>query len=418
MSVHFKWNQVSLDLKQALGLDVWNAWFAQLVPEISETGSLVLVAPNDFMMQWMSSNYGDTLRRFNLSLRVGKTIEREVPETSQFNKDMTFQNFVVGPSNRFAYEVVKGLDSDGPAPYTPLFINGQAGVGKTHLLHAIGQKLVSRGLKVEYLSSDQFLRNFVRAVQSRDVESFIEGLVRSDVLLFDDFQFLIGKEQTQQQFFVVLNAVIDAGKRMVITADQLPNEFIQLHERMRSRLASGMTVTVHPPDYELRIALFQAWDPSLSYETVQTLAELKVSIRELRGALTRLKVNATYSQTEITPDFVKKILCDVIKKRATPPTLDEVIFEVLSFAQEKGIQVTREKLRSSGRLATVAEMRHIFMYISYELTGVTPAEIGRYLGDRNRTTVRHGILKVKEALAAKHEPTLYAVSVIKDRLGC
>lgn len=401
-----------LALRNYVGEKTWASWFAALQFQKTSTGSALLV-PSQFTADWITNNYGSVLRKLQITVvitRAYKRADNPMPTAVKasgsqqhvgLNHDMTFENFVVGTTNHFAFEVAMRLDCDlADLPYTTLFINGKSGVGKTHLLNALGWGMVQRGLKITYLSSDQFLRKFVDAVRERSVNNFVNEILATDGFLLDDFQFLVGKERTQEQFFSILNSITNAGKIMIVTSDQSPSEFVELDERMRSRLGGGMTATIEPPDYELKLALLQSWRPDLSHSVLDLLAGLNISIRELKGALMRLTVQASCYKAEITTEFVQSALRDLFSVRGPALTVNEVLDAVVEYAQKNMMKITKDAIRAGGRTAVMSEMRQVFMYLAHELATATPAAIGRFLNNRNRTTVRHGIIKMRERMCA------------------
>lgn len=424
-------------LRRVVGTKAWSAWFTNARFHDSNANR-TLIVPNLFVADWLGNNHGHWLRRLGIRVEIAtgtasnpkenstmnsksRLLEHKITNislTSQsFDPEMSLDKFIVSTSNRVAFEVVKRLDSDcANPPYTPLYINGIAGVGKTHLMQGIAQKITERGRNVLYFSSDQFLNKFVKAVRERSIEEFSDELLAADAILLDDFQFLIGKERTQEYFFKILNNVVGARKIMIISSDQLPYEFIDLHERMRSRLGSGMIATVEGPDYELRVALLRFWDQSIPDDVLHILAKLDISIRELKGALTRLSVHASCSGMAITVEFARSVLAELTQTRRLAPSSDDIMHEVLAFAQRNMLKISKDKLRVAGRTAVVSEMRQIFMFLAHEIGGMTPACIGRYLNNRDRTTIRHGILKIKNRMAEERR-LVDIVNEIRGKLG-
>jgi chromosomal replication initiator protein len=404
----------SIALRNLVGSIAWDAWFKSAVCAGTDHNRCLLL-PNRFIADWVNNHYGHCLRQ--LKVRVAIVAPRTAstnairPERAvtaskiatdprgQFDPEMSLDRFVLSASNRVAFEVVKRLDCESSVPpYTPLYINGIAGVGKTHLMYGLAQRMIERGKRPVYFSSDQFLNKFVRAVRERDVESLSDELLSADAVMLDDFQFLIGKERTQEYFFKIFNSLIEARKLMIISSDQLPSEFVDIHERMRSRLGSGMVVTIDQPDYELRAALLRAWDPTIKDDVLGALAQLSISVRELRGALTRINIQASCIGRPVTLELAQNILSDLIKIRRPTPSMDDIMHEVLVFAQRHGLKISKDRLRIAGRTAMISEMRQVFMFLAHEIGSVTPACIGRYLNNRDRTTIRHGIMKIRKRM--------------------
>lgn len=416
-------------LCKAVGDETWATWFKHLEVFDTEKGPILIVS-EQFAHDWIINNYGYYLRQFNIRLKLQESkkfasgklkIQKSslpVPQNcgkyakyAKFDPEMSFDSFVVSSTNYVAFEVAKKFaeNFENP-PYTPFYINGQAGVGKTHILHAIGQEVTKFNRSVVYLSSDQFLQKFVKSIRIGDLEGFTEELTYCDVLLLDDFQFLVGKERTQEYFFKILNRAIESQKAVIISSDQLPAEFADLHDRMRSRLGSGMIATIHSPNYELRVSLLKKWDSMLEMDVLNLLSGLDLSIRELRGAFTRLTVQSECTKTPITCGFVESVLSDLMQSRSLAPSLDEIMSEVLAYGQRNMVKITKDRLRIAGRTAPVSQMRQIFMYLAHQFGGVTPATIGRYLNNRDRTTIRHGILKIKKQIAVDK----YVSNIIRE----
>ena len=428
--INIDWDNSSSKLCKMLGADVWNAWLSHLQFVETTSDSIVFTAPNAFIAQWIQNNYSDCIRQVtgkdvvikertandesgeqsqekNRSIDPSGTIQNNHTSNSHYsdtqrstlNKDCVFDNFIVGHPNLLAFEVVKKLTVDYPSvPYTPIYIQGKAGVGKTHLMHAAGWKLSELGASVLYMSSGQFLERFVQSVRERNVQAFSSELTSRDVILIDDFQFLIGKEKTQEEFFNILNTIVGANKIIIISSDQLPSQFDELHERMKTRLSSGMTVAIHAPDYELRLSVLQAWAAHFPQDALDMMAKLDISIRELKGALTRVTVQADLMKMPITSEYIATVLHDLVTSSGFAPTMDEILNAILAYSQKNMTKVTKDQIRMSGRTSHIVLLRQIFMYLSHEQGGVNLSKIGVYLNGRDRTTVRHGIGKIRDNL--------------------
>ena len=433
------WYQISIILRKHFGAAIWNSWFAKLIPINATDATLTLNASNDFIIQWIFNHYGDTLRRLSnikIIIVTGQSDDQtndiihlkeiNIHSASQktlaptLNVAMTFDTFVIGGSNHLAFEIAKNLASlypdNVPDAYRPLYIHGPVGVGKTHLMHSIGWKLVEQDATVMYITSHDFLSKFTKSLRERTLDDFTNELMSYDAILLDDFQFLVGKERTQEYFFNIFNTIISAKKIIIISSDQLPAEFIELEKRMRSRLGGGMTATIYCPDYELKLNLLKALDDTLSFEVVDVLAKLDISIRELKGALTRVTTHAKFTNSNLDIDFVNQALHDLIASPGLAPTMDEIISAVSVYAQKNMLKITKDQLRIGGRSATVSILRQIFMYLSHEIGSVTPSHIGKYLNNRDRTTIAHGVKKVKELLKADRH-IIAMTREIKNILG-
>jgi chromosomal replication initiator protein len=423
-------NPLLAELRNSVGHEAWNSWFSDLSVTEQETG-IELQSENQFVVDWITNHYGYELRKLGITIVKSRshrstTTTPQPPRTTQsntqrskLNPEMRFSNFVVSPTNHFAFEAAQGLEYNPHTTqqYHSLFINGEAGVGKTHLLNAIGWRMQEHGLRTIYLSSDQFLRQFVDAVRAQNANAFADALTAADCLLIDDFQFLIGKERTQECFFNVFNQIMDAKKIMVVTSDEPSIAFSDLNPRMQSRLGSCMPVTIEPPDYELKFGLLKHWQPTLSPEVLHLLANLKISVRELKGALTRVMVQASCYNADITPEFVKNALHSLFNAGGLAPTMNDILEAVVAYSCKNIAPITKDELRNNGRRGVVAKMRQVCMYLAHELVDTNAASMGRFFSNRNRTTISRGIQHIKTQLATDLQLS-NAVSEIRSKLGC
>ncbi|HEU0021054.1 MAG TPA: chromosomal replication initiator protein DnaA, partial [Dehalococcoidia bacterium] len=312
-----------------------------------------------------------------------------------FNPKYTFESYVVGPSNRLAYSAARAVaDAPGRA-YNPLFLYSGVGLGKTHLLYAIGQACVSQGLSVLYVSSEQFTNEFISAIRNRTTEEFRVRYRSVQVLLIDDVQFMSGKEQTQEGFFHTFNDLHNSGHQIVITSDRPPKALALLEDRLRSRFEWGLIADIQPPDLETRMAILSAKAEELQVELDESIIELiakrvQKNVRELEGSLNRVVAYSKMMDVPITLDSTSGMLDDLTADTARHAIDPERIIEEVSHH----FKVTDHELLGKGRTRKVAQARQVAMYLlMYELE-MSPTQVGRLLGGRDHATVIHGAGKI------------------------
>jgi chromosomal replication initiator protein len=313
------------------------------------------------------------------------------------NGRYSFDNFVVGASNRLADAACMAVAENPAHAYNPLFLYGGVGLGKTHLLHAIGNACERRGLAVLYVSSEEFTNDLINAIRSHTTQAFREKYRRNDVLLVDDIQFIAGKESTQEEFFHTFNTLHGQDKQIVVSSDRPPKALVTLEERLRSRFEWGLTADIQPPDYETRVAILRSKADRAGYhipgETIEFIARrVQSNIRELEGALTRVAAFASLSGLPVTPQLVDAALVDLLPRRSEVH-LDEVLQSV---AEVFGVTVDR--LLGRDRSQEVALPRQIAMYLLREEASYSLPQIGNALGGRDHTTVMYACDKVADLL--------------------
>ena len=312
-----------------------------------------------------------------------------------FNPKYTFQSFVVGPSNRLAYSAARAVAEAPGQGYNPLFLYSGVGLGKTHLLYAIGQTCVAQGLSVLYASSEQFTNEFISAIRNRSTEEFRNRYRSVEVLLIDDVQFISGKDQTQEGFFHTFNELHNAGHQIVITSDRPPNALALLEDRLRSRFQWGLIADIQPPDLETRMAILSAKAEELKVDLDECIIELiakrvQRNVRELEGSLNRVVANSQMMNLPMTLDSTSRMLDDLTADTARHAIDPERIIEVVS----RHFKVTGQELLNKGRTKKVAQARQVAMYLlMYELE-MSPTQVGRLLGGRDHATVIHGAGKI------------------------
>lgn len=320
---------------------------------------------------------------------------------ANLNPRYTFDTFVVGSNNRFAHAASLAVAESPGTLYNPLFIYGGVGLGKTHLMQSIAHYILrgNPNVRVLYVTSEIFTNELIESLRSKKNAEFKEKYRNIDVLMIDDIQFLIGKESTQEEFFHTFNYLYENGKQVVITSDKPPKDFTNLEDRLRSRFSVGLPVDISAPDYETRVAILHKKEESenikVSDDIINYIAEnINTNIRELEGALNRITAFKRLSNKEVTLETAEDVLRDIINDHkqitVTVPLINEVI------ASHFGFQV--EELLSQKRNKDIAYPRQIAMYLCRKMTDMSLQQIGKELGNRDHTTIRHGIEKITEDL--------------------
>ncbi len=334
--------------------------------------------------------------------------------TPMFNERYTFDTFVVGHGNRLAHAASLAVAEAPARAYNPLFIYGGVGLGKTHLLHAIGQSCRSRGYSVLYVSSETFTNDLINSIRSQSTEQFREKYRHTDVLLVDDIQFIAGKESTQEEFFHTFNTLHEAHKQIMLSSDRPPKALITLEERLRSRFEWGLIADIQPPDLETRIAIlqFKAEQHHLPIpeEVIEFIARhIRSNIRELEGALNRVVATARLMRQPLTTETARQTLRDFVPQPVslTIPQVMETTAQFYSLALED--------LTGRRRTKEIALARHVAMYLARELTEASLPRLGKAFGGRDHTTVLHGCERIAEDLE-RDEELRYDLLRLKERL--
>ena len=328
----------------------------------------------------------------------------EMPEMDGY----TFDRFIVGPSNKFAHAAAIAVSQNPGKAYNPLLIYGNSGLGKTHLLLAIGQTIRHNNpsAKIAYVKGEEFVNQMVKSIGTGTAENFRQKYRNADLLLMDDIQFIAGKDSTQEEFFHTFNCLYEAGKQIVVTSDRPPKEMKRLDDRLCTRLEGGLLADVQPPDLETRTAIIRTkaaqFGMILSEDVVQYIAEnITSNVRQLEGVVKRLTAYRDILDDTITVDSVKRAIRDVIRTGTYIPTPDVIIEE-----SARSFQLTGADLRGQSRSKKTAMARQIAMYLMRNLTNLPLKEIGEEFGGRNHATVLSSIRKVEELL--KSDPEIAA----------
>jgi len=424
------WNNLLEELEPVLSPASFETWLktAKLIAIKEDTA--IIAVPNTFAKEWLETRLFPTLKS-TLSALAGRTInvkiivdqsiiekEATVPTKQntgqaeqnipQLNSRYTFDTFVVGSGNRMAHAAAVAVAENPGKAYNPLFIYGGVGLGKTHLMQAIGNYVISKkmGLKVVYISSESFTNELINSIRDHTTVEFRGKYRNVDLLLIDDIHFLAGKETTQEEFFHTFNALYEAGKQIVISSDRPPKEIPTLEERLISRFEWGLTVDIQPPDLETRIAILRKKAEldliSVPDDVINFIAEKVVSnIRELEGALIKVIASASLTKRPITLELAQECLASLLvdsKDRKYPATIPEIQRVV---AEYYGISI--DEMRGQRRTRYSAFPRQVAMYIARELTNASLPTIGREFGGRDHSTVIYAYEKIKEAISQDPE---------------
>ena len=426
------WSAVLRDLKDSINTPTFKTWFEPIRPVSLKKNRLTVSVNSHFAKEWLETRHLDSLSnsikgiidpsaRINIIVDAGVSNKSEYsfddgltpisgnsakPPSVNFNIKYSFDTFVMGNGNRFACTAALAVSEKPGKSYNPLFIYGGVGLGKTHLLNAIGQyvlKLYPK-LVVKYVSAEKFLNDFINALRYKNIISFKESYRNNDVLLVDDIQFLEEKEASQEEFFHTFNALHGTNKQIVLSSDRPPKDISSLEDRLRSRFEWGLVTDIQPPDLETRIAILNKYCDREKLEVPEQILNLiaeKVSsnIRELEGAVTR--VVAFASLTGSSPDLAmaKNVLKDIMPENADSKITNQKIIKEVS----RYFSIPVAILISSKRSQYVAHARQIAMYLCREHTSDSLPAIGRAFGNRDHTTVMYAVSKIGELISRETE---------------
>jgi chromosomal replication initiator protein len=423
------WETASATLRAELQPGNFSAWFASTTAVGLDDHTFVLGAPNPFVKEWIETRYADALRAA-ISSAAGTSLDvailaYEIPEVEDpaleahldevvpaaevaepdpddavLHPKYTFDSFVIGASNRFAHAAAQAVAEAPAKAYNPLFIYGGAGLGKTHLLHAIARYVrdCHPGSVVRYVSSEQFMNDFIGCLQRRSIPEFHRRYRAADLLLVDDIQFLEGKERTQEEFFHTFNA-LHPRSQIVITSDRPPKKIPALEERLRTRFEWGLITDIQPPDLETRLAILQkkaeADRLAMPSEVMGFIASrIQTNIRELEGALIRVAAYASLTRADVTPELAHEVLQSLLPNASEARVTADVIMSVAS----EYFDVTPDEIRSSSRSRDLVTARQTAMYLCRELTDLSLPKIGEKFGGRDHSTVVHATNKIRHLM--------------------
>lgn len=414
------WNNALKIIEKKMHKSSFDTWFAKTRLVSFFEDYLIVSTPDNFTKQWLEDNYMDliketlfsfTSRHYKISFVVSgdKKNSRNSSDNADdgkqplnLNQRYTFDTFVVGNSNRFAHAACLAVAESIAKAYNPLFIYGGVGLGKTHLMHAIGHHVYkeNKNAKILYVTTEKFTNELIDAIKDDKNTQFRNKYRNMDVLLIDDIQFLAKKERTQEEFFHTFNALYEANKQIIISSDRPPKEIPTLEERLRTRFEWGLISDIQAPDFETRIAILrkkaQNENIYVSDDVLSYIADnINSNIRELEGALIRIVAFASLTNSEINFDLAKKALSGIIDDRPKAPLSCDYIQEKVASAFS--IKIT--DLKSKKRTRSITYPRQIAMFLSREMTEMTLPQIGAAFGGRDHTTVMHAIDKINNDIS-------------------
>jgi chromosomal replication initiator protein len=408
------WNQVLQSLADEIDASSFDIWFSMVNFETVRNGRVYISVPNSLTKEWIESRYLDNIQNKLRSL-TNQEIELVLNTESQIEKDgmfpafnhkYTFDTFVVGNSNRFAHAACYAVGESPSKAYNPLFIYGGVGLGKTHLMQAIGHHIIKKrpGYTVVYVSSEQFTNELIGSIKDDNMAGFRNKYRGVDVLLVDDIQFLAGKERTQEEFFHTFNTLYESDKQVVISSDRPPRNIPTLEDRLRSRFEWGLITDIQPPDLETRVAILrkkaQTEDFNVPYDILDYIANyIDSNIRELEGALVRLVAYSTITNKPLNMNTATEALKDILP----PPQPKKITIESIQNAVSTFYGIEISELLSKKRNKHVVYPRQIAMYLCRRLTDASFPQIGEQFGGRDHTTVMHANEKIERDLQSDRE---------------
>ena len=405
------WSECTEKLETKLSQEEFNTWIKPLRANINKN-ELEISAPNDFVLTYVKENLGQIIENLvnksdeSLSVKF-KTLDKSTfveklnvteESTPGLVQNFTFNTFVEGKSNHMALAAAKQVAANPKGDYNPLFIYGGVGLGKTHLMHAVGNEILNSDTskRIVYVHSEKFVADMVKALQLGAMSEFKEFYRNADALLIDDIQFFAGKEQSQEEFFHTFNALLDRNHQMILTCDKYPKEIDGLEERLKSRLGWGLPVIIEPPELETRAAVLLSKANSMGVTLPNDCAiyiaqRIRSNIRELEGALKRVVANSRFADQEIDIPFVKEALKDLFVISAKMVSIDNIQKTVAEY-----YNIKLSDLLSKRRSRSITRPRQLAMALTKELTNHSLPEIGEAFNGRDHTTVLHACSKIKE----------------------
>ena len=431
---NISWNKIFGELKKSLDKDTFQNWIKPIVFESYQDNILSLSVPTRFLRDWIIKNYASVIKRVcldqgssieKLAIIVKEKNERVIPGTEAIYQEkeddedtyyddisapldpkFTFDNFIVGKPNELAYAAAQRVAESEVVSFNPLFLYGGVGLGKTHLMHAVAWAIKKRSPKknVVYLTAEKFMYQFIKALRFKNIMSFKEQFRSVDVLMIDDVQFIIGKDNTQEEFFHTFNTLVDKKRQIIISADKSPADLEGLEDRLKSRLGWGLVADIHPLTYELRLGILQSKSEQkqlkLSPEVLEFLAnKITNNVREMEGALNRLEVHSSLQKAAINVEMVKDVLKDLLRTNSRKITIDEIQKKVTEH-----YNIRLSDMHSPRRSRSIARPRQVAMYLAKSITTRSLPEIGRKFGGRDHTTVIHAIKTIEEIMV--NDPNL------------
>ena len=414
------WDKAKDLIKSKVNPQTFETWFKPAKGMDISKGILTIEVPNSFFKDWLLDHHLELIKASlkeisgdNLALEFNYSAREPMPQISDtappvaavkvsekkhdtltylgLNPAYTFDNFVVGPNNRFVHAAALAVSESPAKAYNPLFIYGKVGLGKTHLMHAIAHCIAAKNqnVKIVYITSEQFTNQLISSIQNESTGKFRARYRHVDVLLIDDIHFIAGKESTQEEFFNTFNALHDAHKQIVLSSDRPPKEISKLEERLVSRFEWGLIADIQPPPFETRAAILkkkvERESVAISDDVILYIAEkIKSNIRELEGALKRVVANAVLLKQNVTLDLARSILKDMVKEKESRIVADSIFDGVANY-----FSVRISDIKGRGRTKQIVLPRQIAMYLIRKLTDHSLPEIGELCGGRDHTTILH-----------------------------
>lgn len=429
MRLSLLWEKIQPDIKEKIGQSTYETWFSSIRVKDGDGETLIIETPDVFFKNWIVDHYQGFLSEIlnhhashsvQLEFAVNSGILQKQPRTASAkpeqilppapqrgstNPRFSFDSFVVGPSNRFSHAASLAVAESPSKAYNPLFIYGHVGLGKTHLMQAITNKLreIHPRLKHCYMSSEQFTNELIEAIRHRSTSDFRKKYREIDVLLIDDIHFIAGKESTQEEFFHTFNFLHDNRKQIIISSDRPPKEIANLEERLVSRFAWGLITDIQPPDYETRVAILRKKAERetifIPEDVINFIAEqIKTNIRELEGALIRVAACSVLEEKRITLEMAKAILGDMVKESSKI-----ISVEMIQKAVAEYFKIPSTELRAKKRNKNIVFPRQVAMYLCRQLTHLSLPEIGYAFGGKDHTTVLHSCKKIEFSTSQSSE---------------
>ncbi len=443
---NFNWEIIQKELRNQFGNEIYESWLKKIVFEEKFTNHILVSVSTRFIRDWIVSRYLDQIlgiiKKFNKEIiRVEFKIENKADfnkndnqinantkisfikdsflQYNRIDQNKSFENFVIGESNKLAFEAAKKV-SEKIAHYNPFYLYSGVGMGKTHLLNAIGLKL-KQDKKVTFISAERFMYQFVKSIKSNEMVKFKDNFRNTDVLIIDDIQFMNGKEAMQEEFFHTFNSLLEKGSQVILSADRPPNKLVKIQERIKSRFAGGLVVDIQSPEHELRLKILKTKvdDLNILYNEKLKLSsdilnfissEIRNSIRELVGALNRVASFARIYDRVPNINEVKIILKDLLNINETKITIDNIQTLVCKY-----FKISKNEMLSSRRSRYLVRPRQVAIYLSKILTTKSLPEIGREFSNRDHTTVIHSV-KTIERLKVENTEISNGLNHLKNQI--
>ncbi|MCI8405453.1 MAG: chromosomal replication initiator protein DnaA [Oscillospiraceae bacterium] len=428
-------------VKERVSDVAYNCWISYIEPVKLEDGRAVVYIKTDFQKNILLKQYYDKIAAgfesvlgfpVEVVIATEDDIKQYLEENPDFHRpapipepdqdedneyEYTFDTFIVGPSNNFAYAACKAIATQQPGSYNPLFIYGPSGLGKTHLLMAISNEIqrIEPEKHVISVVSETFTNELIAAIQNKNVESFHNKYRKADVLLMDDVQFIAGKESTQEEFFHTFNELYQVGKQIVLTSDRPPKEIKTLEDRLKSRFEWGLLTDISPPDFETRVAILNRKADLLQFEIPPDVTEfianrLKTNIRQLEGIVKKMRANYTLLGAVPTISMAQSLIKEILNdNQPVPVTVERIIEEVA-----KTYSITADDIRSQKRSSQVSTARQVAMYIVREVTQMSMAPIGEEFGGRDHSTVVYALKQVEKQIQTNSRQKAIIDDIIKN----